>query len=124
MDLRTARGEEDARWIPCASVPANSEPRLSPSPTRPTDPDASSAMAFGQRVHPFPEVLLHGVELLLEFGGTDVDLARDGLLNDGLLLLLQQLDQFPLDADVALDATIRVVEVTGNGGLFGEERDW
>ena len=79
---------------------------------------------FGQRVHPFPDVLLHGVELLLEFGGTDVDLARDGLLNDGLLLLLQQLDQFPLGADVALDATVRVVEVTGNGGLFGEGRDW
>ena len=32
--------------------------------------------------------------------GTDVDLARDSLLNDGLLLLLQQLDQFPLGADV------------------------
>ena len=74
---------------------------------------------FGQRVHPFPDVLLHGVELLLKFGGTDVDLARDGLL-----LLLQQLDQFPLGADVALDATVRVVEVAGNGGLFGEGRDW
>ena len=36
--------------------------------------------------------------------GSDIDLARDVLVDDGLLLLLQELDQLLLGADVALNA--------------------
>ena len=38
----------------------------------------------------------------------------------GLLLLLQQLDQLLLGADVAPDAPVGVVEIADDGGLFGE----
>ncbi len=54
--------------------------------------------------------------------GADVDLAGDGLVDDGLLLLLQQRTQLLLGADVAPDAPVGVVEEAGDGGLFGEGR--
>ena len=42
--------------------------------------------------------------------GPDIDLARDRLVDDGLLLLLQQRDQLLLGADVAPDPPVGVVE--------------
>ena len=56
--------------------------------------------------------------------GSDVDLARDGLMDGGLLLLLQQRNQLLLGADVALDAPVGVVEEADDGGLFGEGWNW
>ena len=50
--------------------------------------------------------------------GADVDPARDGLVDDDLLLLLQQRDQFLLGTDVAPDAPVGVVEEANDGGLF------
>ena len=52
--------------------------------------------------------------------GSDVDPARDGLVDDGLLLLLQQRDQLLLGADVAPDAPVRVVEEADDASLLGE----
>ena len=49
-----------------------------------------------------------------------VEAAGDGAVDDGLLLLLQQLDQLLLGADVAPDATVHVVEEADDGGLFGD----
>ena len=54
--------------------------------------------------------------------GSNVDLARDGLVDDGLLLLLQQLDQLFLGADVAPDAPVGVVEETDYSTLFRARR--
>ena len=48
----------------------------------------------------------------------DIDLASDGLVDEGLLLLLQQGDQLLLGADVAPDAPVGVVEEADDGGLF------
>ena len=47
-------------------------------------------------------------------------------MDDGLLLLLQQLDQLLLGADVAADLAVGVVEEANDGGLFGRGRegDW
>ena len=56
--------------------------------------------------------------------GAHVNLAGDGLVDEGLLLLLQQRNQLLLGADVALDAPVGVVEEADDGGLFGEGRDW
>ena len=42
----------------------------------------------------------------------DVDPARDGLVDDALLLLFQQRDQLLLGADVAPDVPLGVVEET------------
>ena len=50
--------------------------------------------------------------------------ARNGLVDDGLLLLLQQRDQLLLGADVAPDAPVGVVEEADDGGLFGERGEW
>src|SRR6266852_3636627 len=56
-------------------------------------------------------------------GGLEADVGveamGDGAVDDGLLLLLQQLDQLLLGADVAPDAPVGVVEEAGNRGLFG-----
>ncbi len=41
-------------------------------------------------------------------------------MDDGLLLLLQQLDQLLLGADVAPDPPVDVVEEADDGGLFVE----
>ena len=52
--------------------------------------------------------------------GADVDPARDGAVDEDLLLLLQQLDQLLLGADIAPDAPVGVVEIADDGGLLGE----
>ena len=43
-----------------------------------------------------------------------------GLVDDGMLLLLQQRNQLLFGADVAPDAPVGVVEETDDGGLFGK----
>ena len=59
----------------------------------------------------------------LHAGGLEADVgieaARDGAVDDGLLLLLQQRDQLLLGADVAPDAPVGVVEEADDCGLFG-----
>ena len=64
---------------------------------------------------------LHAGGLVSRVGlaGAHVDLAGDGLVDEGLLLLLQQRHQLLLDAEVALDAPVGVVEEADDGGLFG-----
>ena len=52
--------------------------------------------------------------------GADVDPARDRLVDDGLLLLLQQRDQLLLGADVASNAPLGVVKKADDGDLFGQ----
>ena len=59
----------------------------------------------------------------VELAGADVDPARDGLVDDGLLLLLQQRDQLLLSAAVAPNAPVGMIEETDHGGLFGERGD-
>ena len=59
---------------------------------------------------------LHARGLEADIG---VEAAGDGAVDDGLLLLLQQLDQLLLGADVAPDPPVRVVEEADDGGLFG-----
>ena len=56
--------------------------------------------------------------------GADVGIeaAGDGLVDDGLLLLLQQRNQLLLGVDVAPDALVGVVEEADDGGLFRERR--
>ena len=54
--------------------------------------------------------------------GADVDPARDGLVDDSLLLLLQQRDQLLLGADVAPNAPVGVIEKAGDDGLFRQRR--
>ena len=49
-----------------------------------------------------------------------IEAAGDGLLDDGLLLLVQQRDQLLLGADVAANAAVNVVEVADDGELLGE----
>src|SRR5665648_450637 len=49
-----------------------------------------------------------------------VEAAGDDAVDDGLLLLLQQLDQLLFGADVAPDPPVLVVEELHDGGLFGE----
>ena len=62
----------------------------------------------------------------LHAGGLEADIgieaAGDGAVNDGLLLLLQQLDQLLLGVDVAPDAPVRMVEKSDDGGLFLDRR--
>ena len=59
-------------------------------------------------------------------GGLEADVrveaAGDGSVDDGLLLLLQQLDQLLLGADVAPNAPVGVVEELDDGELFGRGR--
>ena len=56
--------------------------------------------------------------------GSDIDLARHGLVDDGLLLLRQKLDQPFLSPDVAPYAPVEVVEVADDGSLFRERWEW
>ena len=58
--------------------------------------------------------------------GADIDLARDGLVDDGPLLFLQQRDQLLLGVDVASDASVGMVEKADDRGLFlwRWEREW
>ena len=68
--------------------------------------------------------MLRHVAKPLDAGGLEgdvgVEAAGDGLVDDGLLLLLQQRDELPLGGDVAPDAPVHVVEVSDDGALFGE----
>ena len=80
-----------------------------------------------QRDH-FP--MLRYIAQPLHAGGLEADVrveaAGNGAVDDGLLLLLQQLDQLLLGADVAADLAVGVAEEADDGGLFGEgrEREW
>ena len=71
--------------------------------------------------------MLRHVAQPLHAGGLEADVgveaAGDGAVDDGLLLLLQQLDQLLLGADVAPDPPVRVVEEADDGGLFGPGRN-
>ncbi|WP_245618570.1 hypothetical protein [Methanogenium cariaci] len=62
----------------------------------------------------------------LHTGGLEADVrveaAGDSLMDDGLLLLLQELDQLLFGVDGAPDAVVGVVEEADDGGLFGGER--
>ena len=46
--------------------------------------------------------------------------ARNCSVDCGLPSLLQQRDHLLLRLDIALDAPVHVLKVTGDGGLFGE----
>ena len=67
---------------------------------------------LSQPLHPW--VLVGRIRL----AGSDINLARDGLVDDGLPLLLQMLDQPFLGADGAPDAPVGVVEEADDRGLF------
>src|SRR5690606_21335502 len=68
--------------------------------------------------------MLRHIPQPLHAGGLEADAgveaAGDGAVDDGLLLLLQQLDQLLLGADVPPDPPVRVVQEADDGGLFGE----
>ena len=53
-------------------------------------------------------------------GHVGVEAAGDGLVDDGLFLLLQQGDELALGVDVAADAPVGVVQVADDGGLLVE----
>lgn len=50
--------------------------------------------------------------------GVRVETTGDGTVDNGLLLLVQQSNQFPLGTDKAVDFPIRVVQKSHDGGLF------
>jgi hypothetical protein len=52
--------------------------------------------------------------------GVGIEAAGDGAVDDGLLLLLQQLDQLLFGADVEPNPSIHVVKEADDDGLFGE----
>ncbi|OPY59591.1 MAG: hypothetical protein A4E57_04692 [Syntrophorhabdaceae bacterium PtaU1.Bin034] len=54
------------------------------------------------------------------FAGADVDLAGDGLVDERLLVLLQQLDQLLLGADRPPYPPVHVIQKAHDGGLLGE----
>jgi hypothetical protein len=49
-----------------------------------------------------------------------IDATGHGTVDNGLLLLVQQRDQLFLRPDVALDATVRMIEETDDGRLLRE----
>ncbi|UKL14665.1 hypothetical protein [Dissulfurimicrobium hydrothermale] len=65
---------------------------------------------------------LHAGGLVGRIGpaGADIDLPGDGAVDEGLLVLLQQFDQFLPGADVAPNPPVHVIEEADDGGLFGE----
>ena len=75
---------------------------------------------FGNVPQPLDTRILVGP---VRLPGAHVDLTRNGLVDNGLLLLLQQRDQLLLGADVAPDAPVGVVEEAHDGGLFWQRRE-
>ena len=55
--------------------------------------------------------------------GSDVGPARDSLVDDGLLLFLQQSNQFLLRTDVAPDASVNLIKKADDGSLLRERRN-
>jgi len=51
---------------------------------------------------------------------TRVEAAGHGVVDDGLLLFVEQLDHAPLDTDVAANLPVSVVEIPDNNGLLGK----
>ncbi len=47
-----------------------------------------------------------------------IETASHGAVNDGLFLLIEQCYQPPLGADVTLYASVNMVKVADDGGLF------
>jgi len=70
--------------------------------------------------------MLRHIPQPLDARGLEADVgvkaAGDGAMYNCLLLLLQQLDQLLLGADVATDPPVRVVEEADNGGLLRGRR--
>src|SRR5665811_530205 len=60
----------------------------------------------------------------LDAGGLEgdggVEAAGDGAVDDGLLLLLQQLYQLLLGPDIPLYPAIHILQIADNSGLFGD----
>src|SRR4051794_11235507 len=53
-----------------------------------------------------------------------VESARDGAVDDGLLLLVQQRDQLPLPPNRPLDLAVRVIQKPRHLRLFIQRREW
>src|SRR5680860_1370778 len=90
-------------------------------------PQGDSRLDERYLLEPLHLPMLRHVPQPLHAGGLEahigIEAAGDGTVDDGLLLLLQQLDQLLLGADVAADAAVGVVEEADDGGLFGEGRE-
>ena len=68
-----------------------------------------------------PEPLYSGVLVgRVGLSGSDIDLARDGLVDEGLPVLLQQLDLPLRGLDAAPDAPVGAVEKSDDGSSFRE----
>ena len=79
-------------------------------------------LANSTQLHHFP--MLRHVAKPLDAGGLESDVgveaAGDGLVDDGLPLLLQQRDELLLGADVRPDAPVHVIQVADDGCLLGD----
>ena len=71
--------------------------------------------------------MLRNVAEPVDAGGLEGDVgvkaAGDGVVDDGLLLLLQQGDELALSVDVEADAPVGVVQVADDGVLLLEGWD-
>ena len=55
--------------------------------------------------------------------GSDIDLAGNGLVDNGLLHLLQQYNQPMLGSEVTLDSAVGLAEESGHSRLFRKGRN-
>ena len=89
--------------------------------------DAFSALHLTHSLEPPHRPMLRHVAEPVDAGGLEgdvgVEAAGDGMVDDGLLLLLQQGDELALGVDVAADAPVGVVQVADDGGLLWEGWD-